>query len=171
MDLVMKGLQSKLQNDSFLTSMVRKDDIRVWGGSIDEIPPGAEWPYIIIKDGGIETPGQRSFQKEELLTGEIYICTRDYSPTGAPQLLDENKGAIPLARHIIDLLEDDWNHQWALVGHYGGRIPISINRINSPLKSESFTPKGATSNMDRITSRILVAARYYRYSTRSVAVA
>lgn len=170
MNHLLSGIETALKNDEPLTKMVRQADIKVVGDP-DVIPPGVEWPYVVIKDGGIETLQLVAFQKEEFMTGKIFVVHRSYEGTPAAQLLNEEKGAIAVSKRIIALLEDDWNHQFALSGFYLGPVPVQINRISGPFESEPFTPKGTAGTMDRVTSRIRIDARYYRYSTREVAIA
>lgn len=170
MNHVLAGLQTFLRNDYELTQQVRKSDITVWE-DIESIPSGVDFPFVLLKNGGVESKEIFSYQKEEFLTARIYVVNRTYRP--APdQIMDTNRGALVVAKHIVDLLEEDWNHQFALVGFYTGSIPVQIHTIAGPFESEPFTPRGITTGTTgKSTSRIRIDARYYRYSIREVQIA
>lgn len=172
MNDILTGVATKLRTSEAIMRFVKSpQNILVWS-DVDLVPPGAMWPYILIKDGDSPTVYLRSGQREEFLNVEVYICHRSYQKQGAAQLLQggEDGGVLWLSQTIQNLLDADVWTQWALKGFYLGQIPIQCLSVSAEPRSEPFTPRGTTVSTEWSTSRKRIEAKYYRYSVREMAV-
>jgi hypothetical protein len=158
------AVKTKLAATAAITQLVKNAIHIVSDPNI--VPPGTLWPYIAIKDGGIEPLDSFGGQVEEMLKVHIYICHRSHAAQPAGQLYGVNAIA-PISEAIKTALRADFNTQFALSGFYTDSVPIqlkAVTDIRDNDESETFTPKGETGATDRITSRLRIDAAYYRYS-------